>query len=167
MASQRRVSVFSVGDVFPDIPDGRTAFAPLEPLFAKADIVFGNCEGVYSDRPAMAPSHKHFSGAPWARGEFLGEVGFDVMSCANNHMIDGGYVGLADTLELLRSQGIETTGAGVDIAEATRPAILERDGIRVAFLGFCSVYPVGYEAPAPRPGLAPPRGRPLHSGPHP
>ena len=106
MAADGRVSVFSVGDVFPDIPDGRASFAPLEPLFAEADIVFGNCEGVYSDRPRQAPSHKHFCGAPRAHGAFLGEVGFDVMTCANNHMIDGGYEGLADTLELLRGQGI-------------------------------------------------------------
>ena len=34
MAQAARVSVFSVGDVFPDIPDGRASFAPLEPLFA-------------------------------------------------------------------------------------------------------------------------------------
>ena len=74
------------------------------------------------------------------------------MTCANNHMIDGGYEGLADTLELLRGQGIETTGAGMDIDEATRPAILERAGVRVAFLGFCTVYPVGYEARASGPG---------------
>ncbi len=120
-----------------------------------ADIVFGNCEGVYSDRPARSPSHKHFMGAPRERGAMLGDVGFDVMTCANNHMVDGGYAGLEDTLELLREQGIAVTGAGADITEATRPAIVERDGLRVAFLGFCSVYPVGYEARADRPGIAP------------
>jgi len=105
-----RVMVFSVGDVFPDVPDGLASFEPLRPLLRKADIVFGNCEGVYSDRPSRAPSHKHFNGAPLERGDFLGEVPFHVMSAANNHMIDGGYEGLADTLELLRSQGIATTG---------------------------------------------------------
>src|SRR5579864_8592619 len=144
MAADGRVSVFSVGDVFSDLPDGRASFAPLEPLFAQGDIVFGNCEGVYSDRPSRAPSHKHFCGAPLVRGSFLGEVGFDVMTCANNHMIDGGYDALADTLALLRGQGIATTGAGENIVEATRPAILEHDGVRIAFLGFCTVYPVGY-----------------------
>jgi poly-gamma-glutamate synthesis protein (capsule biosynthesis protein) len=167
MAAAGRVSVFSVGDVFPDIPDGRASFAQLEPLFATADIVFGNCEGVYSDRPARAPSHKHFCGGPRAHGAFLAEVGFDVMTCANNHMIDGGYEGLADTLELLRGQGIATTGAGENIAEATRPAILERNGIRVAFLGFCTVYPVGYEAREARPGLAPLRVRTYYGDPDP
>src|SRR5579864_4281556 len=167
MAEAGRVSVFSVGDVFPDIPDGRSSFAPLEPLFASADIVFGNCEGVYSDRPSRAPSHKHFCGGPRAHGAFLGEVGFDVMTLANNHMIDGGYEGLADTIELLRSQGIATTGAGENIAQATRPALVERAGMRVAFLGFCSVYPVGYEARESRPGLAPLRVRTYYGNPDP
>jgi poly-gamma-glutamate capsule biosynthesis protein CapA/YwtB (metallophosphatase superfamily) len=165
--ADERVMVFSVGDVFPDVPDGLASFEPLRPLFAKADIVFGNCEGVYSDRPSRAPSHKHFNGAPLERGDFLGEVPFHVMSAANNHMIDGGYEGLADTLELLRSQGIATTGAGMDIAEATTPAILERAGLRIAFLGFCSVYPVGYEARANRPGLAPLRVRTYYGDPDP
>ena len=167
MAADRRVSVFSVGDVFPDLPDGKASFAPLTPLFDTADIVFGNCEGVYSDRPARSPSHKHFCGAPLARGSFFGEVGFDVMTLANNHMIDGGYVALADTIELLHGQGIATTGAGPNIVDATQPAILERDGIRVAFLGFCTVYPVGYEARDARPGLAPLRVRTYYGDPDP
>src|ERR1019366_6032589 len=130
MAADGRISVFSVGDVFPDIPDGQASFAPLTPLFAKADIVFGNCEGVYSDHPSRAPSRKHFCGGPRAHGEFLGEVGFDVMSCANNHMIDGGYEGLADTLDVLRSQGIQTTGAGTEIGGGPPAAGLRRRGRR-------------------------------------
>ena len=165
--ADERVWVYSVGDVFPDVPDGLESFAPLTPLLRRADIVFGNCEGVYSDHPSRAPTHKHFNGAPLERGSFLGEVPFHVMTCANNHMIDGGYEGLADTLELLRGQAIETTGAGMDIAEATRPAIVERGGVRVAFLGFCTVYPVGYEARASRPGLAPLRVRTYYGDPDP
>jgi poly-gamma-glutamate synthesis protein (capsule biosynthesis protein) len=165
--ADERVWVYSVGDVFPDVPDGLRSFAPLTPLLRRADIVFGNCEGVYSDHPSRAPTHKHFNGAPLERGSFLGEVPFHVMTCANNHMIDGGYEGLADTLELLRAQGIATTGAGMDIAEATKPAILERGDVRVAFLGFATVYPVGYEARASRPGLAPLRVRTYYGDPDP
>jgi poly-gamma-glutamate capsule biosynthesis protein CapA/YwtB (metallophosphatase superfamily) len=161
------VSVFAVGDVFPDAPDGRAAFAPLAPLLREADIVFGNCEGVYSDRPAKSPSHKHFMGAPRAHGEFLAEVPFHVMTLANNHIVDGGYVGLTDTIELMHEQGIATTGVGRDIDEAVAPAVLERGGERVAFLGFCTVYPVGYEARRDRPGLAPLRVRTHYSDPDP
>lgn len=155
MSTGGSVTVYSVGDVFPDSENGRDALRPLQRVFATGDIVFGNCEGVYSDRPAVSPSHKHFMGASKDRGSFLGEIGFDVMSLANNHMVDGGYVGMRDTAELLRDQGIATTGAGEDLGAALAPAVLERNGIRVAFIGVCSVFPKGYEARPSRPGIAP------------
>ncbi|MGW1786404.1 CapA family protein [Streptomyces sp. NPDC002143] len=155
MYESASLSVYTVGDVFADDHDGRSAFHQLEQLLATGDIVFGNCEGVYSDRPAKSPSHKHFMGTSKERGSFLGEVGFDVMTLANNHALDGGYVGLQDTMELLRGQGIAVTGAGEDLAGALAPAVLERQGVRVAFLGVCSVFPKGYEARARRPGIAP------------
>src|SRR5579875_445753 len=128
------ITVFAVGDVFPNASDGGAAFRPLQPLLRSADIVFGNCEGVYSDRPAPSPSRKHFMGAPRARGEMLGQVPFHVMTLANNHMIDGGYVGLEDTIGLLRAQGIATCGAGEDIDAATTPTVIERGATTVAFL---------------------------------
>jgi poly-gamma-glutamate capsule biosynthesis protein CapA/YwtB (metallophosphatase superfamily) len=164
---QETVSVFAVGDVFPDVPDGQAAFAALEPLFATADVVFGNCEGVYSDAPAPAPSHKHFMCTTRDRGSMLGAVGFDVMTLANNHMIDGGYEGLRDTIDLLTGQGIAVTGAGADLAEATRPAVVERNGLRIGFLGFCTVHPVGYEACPSRPGLSSLRVRTHYADPDP
>ena len=155
MAKSTSVSVYAAGDVFADTADGRAAFAPLEPLFATGDIVFGNSEGIYCDRPAKSPSYKHFMGTSQDRGAFLGEVGFDVMSLANNHMIDGGYVGLQDTAGLFRRQGVATFGAGENLAAALKPAVLERRGRHVAFLGASSVFPKGYEARPGRPGIAP------------
>ncbi|MGH2930929.1 MAG: CapA family protein, partial [Solirubrobacteraceae bacterium] len=161
------VTVYAVGDVFPAVDDGSAAFRGLTPLLRGADVVFGNCEGVYSDRPQRSPSHKHFMGASLVHGSTLGAVPFHVMTLANNHMIDGGYVGLQDTVELLRGQGIEVCGAGPDIEAALAPAVVERGGLRLAFLGFCSVYPVGYEARADRPGIAPLRVRTHYDDPDP
>jgi poly-gamma-glutamate synthesis protein (capsule biosynthesis protein) len=165
--AEGRVSVFAVGDVFPDVLDGRPAFRHLTPLLGTGDIVFGNCEGVYSDHPSKSPTHKHFGVTASERGSMLGEVPFHVMTCANNHMIDGGYEGLADTLDLLRGQSIAVTGAGMSISEATEPAVLERNGVSVAFLGFCSVFPHGYEARETRPGIAALRVRTHYSDPDP
>jgi hypothetical protein len=161
------VSVLATGDVFPAVHDGAAAFAPLGPLLGGGDIVFGNCEGVYSDRPAPSPSHKHFMGTARAHAACLGSAPFHVMTLANNHMIDGGYVGLRDTVETLQAQGIAVTGAGENIEAAVAPAVVERDGVRIAFLGFCSVYPVGYEARPDRPGLAPLRVRTHYDNPDP
>lgn len=159
--------IFVAGDVFPNVPDGRAALAPLTPLLSTADLVFANCEGVYSDRPSLAPSRKHAMIAQRNRGAMLGEIPFHVMSLANNHMLDGGYDGLTDTLGLLREQSIAVVGAGDDLEQAHRAVILERAGRRVAFLAVCSVFPRGYEAGPARPGLAPLRVQTHYAEPDP
>jgi Bacterial capsule synthesis protein PGA_cap len=158
-------TVFGVGDVFLNVPDGRASLRPLTPLLETAEVVFGNCEGVYSDRPCPSPALRHFMGAPRERGGMLGEAPFHVMTCANNHMMDGGGIGLRDTIALLREQGIAVTGAGEDLAEASSAATIEANGLRVAFLGFCSVFPVGHEARPDRPGIAPLRVRTIYQEP--
>ncbi len=48
----------------------------------------------------------------------------DVCALANNHVLDYGPSGLRETVESLRSAGIETAGAGCDLAEARQPAIV-------------------------------------------
>jgi poly-gamma-glutamate synthesis protein (capsule biosynthesis protein) len=161
------IEVLVAGDVYPNVPDGLAAFRDLRELLAAGDIVAGNCEGAYSDQPNPAPSHKHMMVSPSERGSMLGEAGFDVLSLANNHMIDGGYAGLYHTRELLNGQGVATMGAGENLAAALRPAIIERNGVRVAFLGFCSVFPVGYEARPGRPGIAAVRVRTHYDDPDP
>jgi poly-gamma-glutamate synthesis protein (capsule biosynthesis protein) len=97
----------------------------------------------------------------------LGDAPFHVMTCAGNHMMDGGEVGLADTLGAMRHMGIATCGAGHDIAQAARPAILERNGRKIAFLAFGSVFPVGYEARPGRPGINPLRIQTFYATPDP
>jgi poly-gamma-glutamate capsule biosynthesis protein CapA/YwtB (metallophosphatase superfamily) len=49
----------------------------------------------------------------------------DVCTLANNHVLDYGYAGLLDTLDTLHDAGIKTAGAGRDLAEAERPAVVE------------------------------------------
>jgi poly-gamma-glutamate synthesis protein (capsule biosynthesis protein) len=54
----------------------------------------------------------------------------DCCTLANNHVLDWGYRGLADTLATLRAAGIRTAGAGADAAEACAPAIIDIPGSR-------------------------------------
>jgi poly-gamma-glutamate synthesis protein (capsule biosynthesis protein) len=49
----------------------------------------------------------------------------DVCALANNHVLDYGRAGLAETLRVLRRAGIRTAGAGEDLADAERPGIVE------------------------------------------
>ena len=65
------------------------------------------------------------------------EMRFDVVSLANNHIWDLGEKGLKNTIQHLRENGIKYCGAGMDLAEASRPAVVEKDGLRVAVLAYC------------------------------
>lgn len=57
-----------------------------------------------------------------------------VAGLANNHVMDFGEAGLAETLEHLAARGIPHTGAGLNLEVARQPAILEIKGSRLAFL---------------------------------
>jgi len=61
----------------------------------------------------------------------------DCCALANNHVLDWGYDGLAETVQTLRAVGIRSAGAGLDEAEAAAPAIVDRpDQSRVLVFAF-------------------------------
>ena len=64
---------------------------------------------------------------------------------------------LLDTIDLLRDKGIQTIGAGRNLAEARQPAVIEAKGLRIAMLAYCSVLHEGYAAGPDTPGVAPMR----------
>jgi poly-gamma-glutamate synthesis protein (capsule biosynthesis protein) len=164
---QGPISIYAVGDVLLDLEGEYGGLQHARPLLTQADIVVGNCEGVYCDRPAVAPSAKHVMVVPAVRALPLREAPFHVMTCAGNHMMDGGHVGLTDTLSSMHHMGIATCGAGENIMDAVRPAVLERGGRKIAFLAFGSVFPVGYEARPERPGINPLRIQTFYATPDP
>jgi poly-gamma-glutamate capsule biosynthesis protein CapA/YwtB (metallophosphatase superfamily) len=83
------------------------------------------------------------------------DCGFNVVSMAGNHAMDFGEEALLDTIARLHDLGIKTVGAGSDIDEARKPAIVECKGVRVAILAYCSVVNEGFEARPDRGGIAP------------
>ncbi|WIB72555.1 CapA family protein [Curtobacterium sp. MCBD17_026] len=153
------MSLFAVGDVFVDRADVGTAYPNGDPFLAQGDIVFGNCEGVYGESLVPAVTTGAPVIAPAVNVEALQRAGFDVMSCANNHVGDGGPAGVVATADALEAHGISAVGAGADIQAARKPVVVERGGVRVAFLAYASVFPYGYEATHHRAGLAPIRSR--------
>ncbi|MBJ7601283.1 CapA family protein [Candidatus Nephthysia bennettiae] len=155
--SSRDLLLLAVGDVHMDREDPESALALASSVLSAADVLFGNCEGVYTDGSVRAPS----AGIPVVSGlrnaQGLAVASFDVMNCANNHIVDGGHEGLADTLAALRRLGIQPVGAGASLDEARQPAVIERNGTQVGFIAFGSDFPPGYEARQRVPGLNPMR----------
>ena len=84
-------------------------------------------------------------------------AGIDVVSLASNHAMDWGPDALLDTIELFRGMGKHVIGAGRDAEEARKPAIVERNGVKIAILAYCSVLRDGQAAGKGKAGIAPMR----------
>jgi len=160
-----RVAV--VGDVFIDRDDPAKSVHRVGPLIQAADVALANNEGVYAHHTSRPPSAAHQLIAPPDNAEGVRLAGFAAVSCANNHIVDGGHEGLQETIATLRALGVQTAGAGRDLDEARRPAIVERSGQRLALLAYSSVFPVGYDARPGVPGVTPLRVDTLYSLPDP
>lgn len=65
------------------------------------------------------------------------ELRFDVLSLANNHVWDLGEDGLKNTIKILKDNGVKYCGAGMNAQEASLPAVIEKDGVKVAIYSYC------------------------------
>ena len=63
-------------------------------------------------------------------------AGFDVLSMANNHIVDAGHAAMLENRARLRAQGVKTCGAGENLDDARKPAIIEAGGLKIAFLAY-------------------------------
>lgn len=119
-----------------------------------ADITTGNLETAVSTRGVAAAKEYAFRGPPFALRPLHDLAGFDVLTLANNHAADYGRDALLDTIDFVHAAGMQTIGAGQDSFRARRPAMVERGGLRVAFLGYSDVNPAGFTATATAAGTA-------------
>jgi poly-gamma-glutamate synthesis protein (capsule biosynthesis protein) len=121
----------------PLLDNPETAFSPIADLLSKADIAFVNLETAVTERGTPEPKEFHFR-APAQAFAAVKAAGIDAVSIANNHTLDYGQAGLADTLEAARAHGIPALGGGV-AGEAYKPWIKEVNGTKVAVVALSHV----------------------------
>lgn len=153
------VTLMAAGDIMLDRGTGKQIhrYGPGYPLkFARsllklADISIANLECVLSNRGFAVNQQFLFHANP-ELAEALQAGGITVLNLANNHSMDCGSEGLADTIASLESAGIRY--CGVETAGVQQPVILTVKGIRIAFLGFCDFRPSTMPASPPNPSIA-------------
>lgn len=139
----------SVSHVSPTAP-----FAKVRPLLSAADVTVGNLETPLSKRGrAVAGKTYTFRSSPKMTAG-LSWAGFDLLALGNNHTRDYGPAALRDTVRYLDAAGLAHAGAGVNRTAAFRPAIIERNGARIAFLSFSQIGPANFSATSTSPGTA-------------
>ncbi|TAK64408.1 MAG: CapA family protein, partial [Dehalococcoidia bacterium] len=137
----RSITISAVGDVSlargvvdeMEVNGAAYPFALVAPLI-DGDIGFANLEGPLTERGAPWPKGYNFRTPPrFATSLMSGHIG--VVTLANNHMLDFGVEGLTDTLAALDATGVRHVGAGANAMDAHAPAVVDADGLHVAFLG--------------------------------
>jgi poly-gamma-glutamate synthesis protein (capsule biosynthesis protein) len=106
-------------------------FAALLRELATADLAFGNLEcQLVKDQPGEGKL-RHFSASPEAAAA-LASAGFDFLSTANEIASEFDAQALGETIAGLRRVGVRHAGTGRTIDEAYAPAVIERQGWRIA-----------------------------------
>lgn len=150
-SSEATVEVVAVGDVMlgHGVADGTSPFAAVASTLRAADLTLGNLECVIVDDSKTPVSEAAgFPGplrASPSAAFHLRRAGFDLLGLANNHALDLGASGLAETASRLQAAGAATVGAGADRGTARQAVIREVGGVRLAFLAFNAV-PDGRES---------------------
>ena len=118
-------SLFENGSI-ESIIDGR-----ILNLISKADFRIFNLEVPLTDieKPIRKDGPNLIAPASTIKGIKL--IGTDVLTLANNHILDQDEQGLFQTIELLDNNGIKFVGAGKNLEEAVKPLILEKNGLKI------------------------------------
>lgn len=99
-----------------------------------ADIMVLNNEFPYSDRGTPTPEKQFTFRARPQTVSYLGDLGVDLVSLANNHAYDYGETAFLDTMDTLAQAGIAYVGAGRNLQEARRPVYYIINNMKIAFV---------------------------------
>jgi hypothetical protein len=115
-----------------------TAFGSIASLLRRADFAAVNLETAVTSRGKPQPKTYHFRTTPLAFTA-LRAAGIDLVTMANNHVLDYGRVGLADTLAAANSARFPYVGIGINAAAAWAPFVTTVKGTRIAVVGVSQV----------------------------
>lgn len=162
-----KVNIMAVGDMMignwgedllrkngPNYP-----FEKVAPFLQKADIATGNLEGSHcvggaamDKKYVFRINPKWLAGYKWA--------GFDVFTVANNHAMDYGGDCFCQSNNEIAKMGMKVCGGGKNVTVGNRPAVIEKNNIKTAFLGYSATYPKEAWAGVSSPGtIFPERNR--------
>ncbi|MBI2958008.1 MAG: CapA family protein, partial [Chloroflexi bacterium] len=143
--------MLAVGDLMLGMPEPESYFSRVADVLRSGDIVIAHSEIPYTKSQFRV---RYGGGPPQDPDQLraLKYAGINVVTLASNLLWDFGAPGVEDTVAWLRKNGIPAVGAGMNLDEARRPAIIEREGTRVGVLDYNCAGPKMTWATAAKPG---------------
>ncbi len=133
--------LYMTGDLVLDEPNADFFFDPARAMLAEADVLIGHVEVPHTTRGTESIGDIPAPASDPENLRAVGRAGFHMASLAGNHIHDRGGEGIADTIENLTEQGVASAGAGLNLADARRPALTARAGKRIGLLSYNCVGP--------------------------
>jgi poly-gamma-glutamate synthesis protein (capsule biosynthesis protein) len=132
-----------------------TTFGPIASVLKSADFTAVNLETPVTNRGQPQAKAYHFQTTPSAFTA-LSDAGVDLVTVANNHILDYGQTGLGDTLAAAKAAHFPDVGAGANAAAAWAPYVTTIHGTKIAIVGVSQVPELAssWVATAHRPGVA-------------
>lgn len=129
--------------------------ANIADMLSQSDLTISNLESPLSDNDSEPVYDKdvYIIGRP-AAIESITNSGIDIVSLANNHIMDYTGPALQDTLNALDENGILHAGAGMNEAEADKIVETTVNGVSIAFFSWTDIVPDNYVAYDDQPGVA-------------
>lgn len=117
----------------------RAMFQFLTPLLEDADVAVANLETAVTDAGMIHPRKPYTLRSVPGVVDGLRAAGIDVLSLANNHVYDYLDEGLGRMLDVIDAAKLARVGADRDWDRAVEPLIVERNGLRIAFIAATSI----------------------------
>ncbi|MFZ5955271.1 MAG: CapA family protein [Nanoarchaeota archaeon] len=117
------------GDTLDKIKKANLSLINLECSLTKSNIVSKTLKTFY------------FKAEPSNAINVLKQANIKAVNIANNHIMDFGEEGLKDTIEILNEAGIKHCGAGINIAEAKKPILIEINKLKIGIIGMTDNMP--------------------------
>lgn len=153
------VRLIFTGDIMLDdgpgkvIASGRDPLINFAPLLTQSDYAIGNLECPVATTGSALPTKIFtFRAQPQTLQILKGR--FQAFSVANNHSGDYGKEAFVETLTLLKTNGFKYVGGGKNLTEAHAPLWIERNGLKIAVLGYDEFKPRSFEAGPDWAGIA-------------
>jgi len=141
--NKSEVEIFAMGDMIfhqPIVKNYKTENSfDFTPIFQnisedinEADIAIANFEGSVNSNRAL--SGFPLFNFPKESISSLKNVGFDVLSTANNHCLDTGIDGLAETISVINENNMKSFGTFTE--DIDKGIVVEEKGIKIGLISF-------------------------------
>lgn len=110
-------------------------FDDVKDYLNKADLTIGNLETTFAGEKVGFSGYPTFN-TPKELATALKDVGFDVITTANNHSLDKGFKGLSSTIDELDNVGLSHTGTAKTKEEQDAILIKEVNGLKIGFISY-------------------------------